>query len=86
MSRFEKLLNRLLRKPTPNDVKFEEMAKFLISIGCTMRKKKGTSHRQFKYPNFIHVITLMEGVVVREYQIDQVIELLIFIGVFEEDI
>lgn len=47
-----------------------------------MRKKKGTSHRQFEYPGYCDTITLMDNERVKEYKIKQVRELLKFI---EED-
>lgn len=49
-----------------------------------MRKKKGTSHRHFKYHGFYKVITLMESEILK-YQIKEVKELLEFIGIVEED-
>lgn len=85
LSKVEKFLHRLLRNPTPNDIQFIEMAKFLLSIGCTMRKKGGGSHRHFKYTGYREIITLMENENIREYQVEQVKKLLKHIGIYEEE-
>lgn len=79
MSQFEKFLKRIYQNPIPKDITYNEMAKFLVAIRCTIRKKTGTSHRQFKYPGYFEVITLMEDENVKEYQVRDVRELLDFI-------
>ena len=84
MSQLEKFLLKLLSHPTPNDITFQEMARFLKNIGCKMRKRKGTSHRNFSYSGCPRVITLMENEDVREYQVNQVKDLLRYIGTIKE--
>ena len=79
MSQTEKFFDRLVSYPVPNDITFNEMSRFLKAIGCIMRKKKGTSHRQFEYPGYCETITLMDNERVKEYKIKQVRELLKFI-------
>ena len=82
VSQFDKFLSRLVHNPIPNDITFEKMSRFLLTIKCTMRKRTGTRHRQFEYPGYPDTITLMDNERVREYQIKQVRDLLRFI---EED-
>ncbi|ODA39985.1 hypothetical protein [Desulfosporosinus sp. BG] len=74
MSRAEKFLERIVKIPMPNDITFDEMSRFLLSIKCTLRKKGSTRHRQFKYPNYPEIITLMDGE-----------NLLIFVGIIREE-
>ena len=84
LSRLEKFLERILRNPIPNDITFDEMSRFLLSIGCTIRKKAKTRHRQFKFPGYEPIITLMAAENVRGYQVSQIKGLLDFIDLIEE--
>lgn len=61
------------------------MAKFLLSVGCIMKKRKGSSNRVFKHPEYPELMVLMEDEYVRPYQINQIRELLIFIGIVREE-
>ena len=85
MGKLEKLLHKIFRHPIPNDTQYSEMAKLLISVGCTVQKRTGSSHRNFKHPNFPQIITLMETELVRPYQVKLVRELLENIGIIQED-
>ena len=85
LSKIKKFLKKLLRYPVPNDIEYDEMARFLIIVGCIVRKKGGTSHRQFKHPGYHKTITLMENTNIRKYQVEEVKELLVSIGIIEED-
>jgi len=76
LSTFIKFLLRLCRGPISNDISFDDMSRFLKSIGCSMRKKSGGSHRHFKHPDYEKTITLMENTAIRRYQINDVRELL----------
>ncbi|PKM79483.1 MAG: hypothetical protein CVU88_05660 [Firmicutes bacterium HGW-Firmicutes-13] len=85
MGKIDKYLEYLYKYPVPNDVKYESAARFLISIGCKMRKKKGGSHRIFTYTGYTKVITLIENENLKTYHIKQIKELLKFIGIVEEE-
>jgi len=85
LAKIDKLLRRIAGYPIPKDISYEEMAKLLLSVKCRERKATGTRHRQFTYPGFPEVITLMQNEDVKEYKIKQVRELLKFIGIIEED-
>ncbi|WP_104371338.1 hypothetical protein [Desulfocucumis palustris] len=84
MSKFMKFLLRLCRDPIPNDITFDEMARFLKSIKCSMRKGGG-SHMQFKYPGFYKTITLMEDTNIRKYQLEDIRELLDHLNMCPEE-
>lgn len=85
MGKLEKLLHKIFKHPIPNDIQYSAMAKLLISVGCIVQKRTGSSHRNFKHPNFPKIITLMETELVRPYQIKLVRELLEKIGIVQED-
>ncbi len=85
MGKLEKVIKRIYSHPIPNDIRYNDMASLLLSVGCTMYKKKGSSHRNFKHPNFPKVITLMGSEPVRSYQVKLVKELLKTIGIVQED-
>lgn len=85
MSKIQKLIEKIFRHPTPNDIRYDEMSKLLLALGCRIQRKAGTSHRHFKHPKFPKIITLMESDLVRPYQVKLVRELLISIGTVQED-
>lgn len=85
MGKLEKLLHKIFKHPIPNDIQYSEMAKLLVSVGCTVQKRTGSSHRNFKHPDFPKIITLMKTELVRPYQIKLVRELLQNIVIFQED-
>lgn len=85
LGKLEKLLNKIFKHPIPNDIQYSEIAKLLLSVGCTVQKRTGSSHRNFKHPNFPKIITLIETELVRPYQIKLVRELLENIGIVQED-
>jgi len=85
LSKIQKLIDKIFRHPTPNDIKYDEMSKLLVVLGCSIQRKTGTSHRHYKHPEFPKVITLMEAELVRPYQIKLVRELLKSIGTVQED-
>lgn len=85
MGKLEKLLHKIFKQPIPNDLQYNEIAKLLITVGCTVQKRTGSSHRNFKHPNFPKIITLMETELVRPYQIKLIRELLENIGIVQED-
>jgi len=45
----DKLENRLRKTPTPNDVTFDEIQRFLENNGFYLKKSTGGSHRTFIY-------------------------------------
>jgi predicted RNA binding protein YcfA (HicA-like mRNA interferase family) len=45
----DKLEKRLRKTPTPNDVPFDELQRFLEANGFYLKKSSGGSHRQFIY-------------------------------------
>ena len=79
MSQIEKFRNRLMSDPIPNDITFDKMSRFLLNINCKMRRRIGTSHRQFEYPGYPEIITLMGNENIKEYQIKKIRELVRFI-------
>ena len=85
MGQQEKFIERLFHHPTPNDINYREAKSFLESIGCKHVKRRGTSHRVFKYPGYRKNITLMETECLRMYQVHDIRDLLVSIGIVEED-
>ena len=85
LSKIQKLIEKIFRQPTPNDIRYDEMVKLLMVLGCNIQRKTGTSHRHFRHPEFPKVITLMETELVRPYQVNLVRELLKSIGTVQED-
>ncbi|WP_418790497.1 hypothetical protein [Phosphitispora sp. TUW77] len=85
MGKREKFLRRIYNHPIPKDIKYREMAYFLLSIGCKSQKRTGFSHRNFKHPDFPDIITLMEEETIKPYQIRKIRELLEHISIVEED-
>jgi predicted RNA binding protein YcfA (HicA-like mRNA interferase family) len=85
LGKLEKLLHKIFKHPIPNDIQYSEVAKLLISVGCTIQKRTGSSHRNFKHPNFPKIITLMGTELVRPYQIKLVRELLGNLGIVQEE-
>jgi len=80
LGKFEKLLKRFYRRPTPLDISYQEAARLLLAIGCTMRKRTG-SHRVFTYPGYSQSIVLMENEALRLYQVQDIKDLLKYIGI-----
>lgn len=85
MGKLEKFLTRLFSHPIPVDIKYSEAKKFLESIGCIAVKRKGTSHRVFKHPEYKENITLMEPECLRRYQVDDIKKLVLYLGIVEEE-
>jgi len=85
LGKLEKLLHRIYKHPIPSDIRYDEIAKLLVCVGCTMQKKTSSSHRNFKHTDFPKIITLIESELVRPYQIKLIKELLENIGVVQED-
>lgn len=51
MSKTEKLYDKLCKKPTPADIKFDEVDKLMISFGFERRQpSKGGSHYIYTHP------------------------------------
>jgi len=50
-----------------------------------MQKRRGSSYRNFKHPDFPKVITLIECEFIRSYQIKLVRELLEYLGIVQEE-
>lgn len=80
MGRFEKLLKKFYIHPVPVDISYQEAARLLLAIGCTMRKRSG-SHRVFTYPGYAQSIVLMENENLRQYQVQDIKDLLKHIGI-----
>ncbi|NHM26040.1 MULTISPECIES: type II toxin-antitoxin system HicA family toxin [Desulfofundulus] len=79
MGKFEKLIKKIYSRPVPVDITYQEAARLLISVGCTMRKRGG-SHRVFTYPGYPYVIVLMESENLKQYQVLDIRKLLEHIG------
>jgi len=80
LGKFEKLLKRFDRHPVPADISYQEAVRLLLAIGCTMRKRAG-SHRVFTYPGYTQSIVLMEDENLRQYQVQDIKNLLKYIGI-----
>jgi len=80
LSKFEKLLKKFYKYPVPVGISYQEAARLLLAIGCTMRKRSG-SHRVFTYPGYPQSIVLMENENLRQYQVQDIKNLLIYIGI-----
>ncbi|MBF7083944.1 type II toxin-antitoxin system HicA family toxin [Desulfallas sp. Bu1-1] len=80
MSKFEKLLKRFYSHPVPVDISYQDAARLLLAIGCTMRKRSG-SHRVFTYPGYSQSIVLMENENLRQYQVQDIKNLFKYIGI-----
>ncbi|AGL01141.1 hypothetical protein Desgi_1670 [Desulfoscipio gibsoniae DSM 7213] len=80
MGKFEKLLKRFNQHPVPLDISYQEAARLLLVIGCSMRKRSG-SHRVFTYLGYSKLIVLMENENLRPYQVQDIKDLLKYIGI-----
>ncbi|SFF97694.1 HicA toxin of toxin-antitoxin [Desulfotomaculum arcticum] len=80
MGKFEKLLKRFYQHPVPLDIPYQEAARLLLVIGCSMRKRSG-SHRVFTYSGYSKSIVLMENENLRLYQVQDIKNLLNYIGI-----
>lgn len=58
MAQIEKLLDKLLRKPSPKDFTWTELQKLLGSFGYTEKKGKG-SRRKFYKEDDEHMVPIM---------------------------
>jgi len=85
LSQFEKLLSKFFKHPIPNNITFKEAETLLLMIRCKPYKKKGTSHRKFKYPGYRETIVLMETEKLRPYQVQDIRNLIVFTGILEEE-
>jgi hypothetical protein len=86
LSRLDKFLEKLYRRPVPTDIKYDEAARFLISIGCKPPKNKGTSHRTFHHSDAPQQpVGLVKGSELRKYQIDEMKELMSLLGYYKEE-
>lgn len=79
MGKFEKLIHKIYGRPVPVDMSYQDAARLLISIGCTVRKRGG-SHRVFHYPGYPAAVVLMEDENLRQYQVLNIRKLLEHIG------
>lgn len=82
MTKVQKFLDRLLKKPSPKDLRYDEVARFLKSIKCTVVKGKG-SHRVFTHESYPNnpIVLVDDKKSVRKYQIDAIIELITLLGI-----
>jgi hypothetical protein len=86
LSRLEKFLDKLYRRPIPTDIRYEDAARFLQSIGCRAPKNKGTSHSTFIHPDFPEQpVGLMKGTLLRKYQIEEMKKLISLLGIYREE-
>lgn len=58
ITKIEKLEARIRQKPTPNDIRFDELETFLNSYGFESKPKSGGSHRAFCHPQYEGIITV----------------------------
>jgi len=86
LSKLVKFLEKLYRRPIPNDIRFEEAARYLISIGCLKPRNSGTSHRTFIHPDFPESpVGLVKEKTLKKYQIKEIKELTSLLGIYRED-
>jgi len=79
LGKFEKLIHRFYGQPMPSDISYQEAAKILIGIGCSIRKGSG-SHRVFNYRSYPEAIVLIEKENLKQYQVQDIRKLLEYIG------
>jgi len=79
LGKFEKLIHKIYGRPMPINISYQDAARLLISIGCTVRKRGG-SHRVFHYPGYPAAIVLMEDENLHQYQVQDIRKLLEHIG------
>jgi hypothetical protein len=85
LGKLEKFLEKLYRRPIPTDIRYEEAARYLLSIGCRPPKNKGTSHRTFIHPDCPQQpVGLMKGTLLRKYQIEEIKKLNSLLGIYRE--
>jgi predicted RNA binding protein YcfA (HicA-like mRNA interferase family) len=72
MSKFEKLLLKLLSGNSDNNFSFEELEKVLLNLGFN-RRNTGGSHIIFTKPNIEEIINIQpKGSQAKAYQVKQV--------------
>jgi len=77
MSRYEKLLLKILSGTSDNNIGFEELRNFLIALGFTERTTGG-SHRIFYRDNIEEIINIQpKGSQAKPYQVKQVRNILL---------
>ena len=54
----EKLLEKMRRKPIPNDISMNELNRLLLSRGFTLQSRKG-SHLNYKHPKLSNILTIV---------------------------
>jgi len=55
-----KLEARIRQKPTPSDIRFDELAKFMENHGFEMRPASGGSHRVFCHPQYDGIVSVVK--------------------------
>ncbi len=80
MGKFENLLKRFNQHPVPMHISYQEVARLLLVIGCSMRKRS-SRHRVFTYSGYPKSIVLMENDNLRPYQVQDIKDLLKYIGI-----
>jgi predicted RNA binding protein YcfA (HicA-like mRNA interferase family) len=56
----EKLEARIRQKPTPNDIRFNELVKFMDYYGFELRPSSGGSHRVFCHPQYDGIVSVVK--------------------------
>ncbi|HET9137610.1 MAG TPA: type II toxin-antitoxin system HicA family toxin [Candidatus Kapabacteria bacterium] len=83
MSKREKLLERILRGTSDNDISFTELCSLLIALGFEERIKG--SHHIFSYPGIAEIINIQpRGSNAKGYQVKQIRNLIIDNKLVEE--
>ena len=76
MSKQSKTLDKLLRSPTPSDIRWAELVTLMSSFGYTVLKGDG-SRRKFFHPDTKHILICHEphpGPHVAKYVIEQIVQ------------
>lgn len=79
MGKIEKLIDKIYGRPVPVDISYQDAARLLISIGCSIRKGSG-SHRVFNYSGYPEAIVLVEKENLKQYHVQDIRKLLEHIG------
>lgn len=58
ITKMHKLESRIRRKPTPTDIRFDELSKFMESKGFQLKPPGRGSHRAFYHPAYEGIVTV----------------------------
>ncbi len=85
MSKAEKILDEIFKNPYSRNLTYAKVAALLEKIGCNPPKNHATSHSTFIHPDYSqNAIGLVKGENLKPYQIREVRNLLIAMGIKSE--